>query len=272
MLSLSTRFPLRNQLEIPALGLGVYQSPPGEATRQAVQAALAAGYRQIDTASLYGNEADVGAAVRASGLAREDIFVTTKLWNSDHGKALKAFEQSLSRLGLDYVDLYLIHWPVHGLRGAAWQTLEKLYEQGRCKAIGVSNYTVRHLKELLAGCRIPPMVNQVEFHPFLYQRELLEFCRAQQIQLQAYSPLTRGERLHDPRITRIAAAHGKSPAQVLIRWCLQHEVICLPKSIQPERIRANAEVYDFSLSEAEMAALDACNEFLHTCWDPTNAP
>lgn len=265
---------LSNQVTLPMLGLGVYQSPPGAITRQAVLDAIQAGYRQIDTAALYGNEADVGAAVRACGLPREQLFVTTKLWNSDHGQrqALAACQRSLTTLGLDYIDLYLIHWPVPGLREASWQALETLYAEGKVRAIGVSNYTVRHLRELLQRCKVRPMVNQVEFHPFLYQSELLAFCRSEGIQLQAYSPLTRGEKLADPRILAIAAAHGKSPAQILIRWCLQHEVVCLPKSIHTERIRQNAEVFDFSLSAAEMTTLDSCNQFLHTCWDPTHAP
>lgn len=264
---------LSNQVSIPLLGLGVYQSPPGSPTRQAVLKAIESGYRQIDTASLYGNEADVGAAINSCGLPREELFVTTKLWNADHGhkQALQAFETSLKRLGLDYIDLYLIHWPVHGLRQASWQALEQLYQSGRVRAIGVSNYTIRHLKELLATCQIAPMVNQVEFHPFLFQQELLAFCHTQQIQLQAYSPLTRGQRLQDPRILELAQRHSKSPAQILIRWCLQHQVVCLPKSIQSERIAANAAVFDFELSNEEMAQLNACNEFMHTCWDPTNA-
>jgi diketogulonate reductase-like aldo/keto reductase len=236
--------------------------------------ALEAGYRHIDTASLYGNEADVGQAIRRSGIPREQIFVTTKLWNSDHGtrQAVKACEQSLQRLGLEYLDLYLIHWPVHGLRLASWQALEQLYSQGRVRAIGVSNYTVRHLQELLAYARIAPLVNQVEFSPFLYQRELLDFCQQQQIQLQAYSPLTRGERLNDPRVQAIAEVYHKSPAQILIRWCLQHGVVCLPKSVHKQRILANAQVFDFELSPEHMAALDGLNEFLHTCWDPTHVP
>lgn len=259
---------------MPMLGLGVYQSPPGATTRQAVLAAIEAGYRHIDTAALYGNEADVGAAVKACGLPREQLFVTTKLWNSDHGhkQALQACELSLRTLGLEQIDLYLIHWPVSGLRGASWQALEQLYAEGKVRAIGVSNYTVKHLKELLKSCQVKPMVNQVEFHPFLYQRELLAFCREQGIQLQAYSPLTRGERLGDPRVTALAARYGKTPAQILIKWCLQHGVVCLPKSIHTDRIRQNAEVFDFELGAADMALLDSCNEFLHTCWDPTNAP
>ena len=264
---------LTNGVTMPMLGLGVYQSPPGAPTRQAVLDAIEAGYRQIDTAALYGNEADVGAAVKACGLPREQLFVTTKLWNSDHGhkQALQACERSLRTLGLAQIDLYLIHWPVSGLRGASWQALEQLYAAGKVRSIGVSNYTVKHLKELLKSCQIKPMVNQVEFHPFLYQRELLEFCQEQGIQLQAYSPLTRGERLGDPRVTALAARYGKTPAQILIKWCLQHSIVCLPKSIHSDRIRQNAEVFDFTLSAADMAALDACNEFLHTCWDPTNA-
>lgn len=259
---------------MPILGLGVYQSQPGKETQAAVEAALEAGYRHIDTASLYANEADVGLAIQATGIKRQEIFVTTKLWNSDHGQkqTLKAFDKSLNKLKLDYLDLYLIHWPVHGLRQDTWKAFETLYQQGLCKAIGVSNYTQRHLTELLNQSEIAPMVNQVEFSPFLYQQELLKFCVQHQIQLQAYSPLTRGQKLNDSRVLQIAAHHGKSSAQILIRWCIQHQVVCLPKSVQKDRIIANAEVFDFELSASEMAQLDACNSFFRTCWDPSNAP
>ncbi len=265
---------LSNQVNMPILGLGVYQSQPGKETQAAVEAALEMGYRHIDTASLYGNEEDVAYAIQATGIKRETIFVTTKLWNSDQGMkpALKAFDKSLKNLNLDYLDLYLIHWPVHGLRHDSWKAFEKLYQQGLCKAIGVSNYTQRHLTELLSTCDTKPMVNQVEFSPFLYQQDLLAFCQQNRIQLQAYSPLTRGQKLQDPRVLSIAAAHGKSSAQILIRWCIQHQVVCLPKSVQKDRIFANSQVFDFELSPTQMAELDACNEFLHTCWDPSNAP
>lgn len=248
--------------EIPWLGLGVYLTPPGEVTLRAVKDALDVGYRHIDTATLYGNEADVGAAVRESGLAREEVFVTTKLWYTDHGydAALAATQKSLERLALGWIDLYLIHSPrapSPEARLDSWRALERLRRDGVCRAIGVSNYSVRHLEELRAASDTVPAVNQVEMHPFVYDPELERYCADRGILLEAYSPLTRGQRLSDPEIGRIAAAHGKSPAQVLVRWGLQHGMVEIPKSVHRERIRENADVFDFALSAAEMARLDA---------------
>jgi diketogulonate reductase-like aldo/keto reductase len=266
-----SRISLRGGVEIPRLGLGVYQIRPGRTTQRAVLAALECGYRHIDTAGMYGNERDVGQTLRESGIPRRDVFVTTKLWNDDHGKARaeRALQRSLDQLGLHYVDLYLIHWPVPRLRAETWKALCAAREKGLCRAIGVSNYTVRHLEELLASGDEAPAVNQVEFHPFLYQRALLEFCRGQGIALEAYSPLTRGRRLRDRRVLAIAERHGKSPAQVLIRWALEHGLVVIPKSARPDRIAENADVFDFSLSPDERAALDGLDEGLRTCWDPT---
>lgn len=271
MLTLTSTAKLANGVEIPYLGLGVYASAPGHETLNAVLSALETGYRHIDTARIYNNEADVGQAIRESGLPREQVFVTTKLWNSDHGfdNALKACSESLNRLGLDYVDLYLIHWPVEGHRAETWKALEKLMDDGYCRAIGVSNFTIRHLNELTAGARVAPLVNQVEFSPFLYQRELLEYCRSHNIQLEAYSPLTRGQRLNHPAVVQIAQRHGKSPAQILIRWALEHRIVVIPKSVNPERIQENAEVFDFVLSQEDLKLLDSLNEDFRTCWDPT---
>jgi diketogulonate reductase-like aldo/keto reductase len=265
---------LNNGVEMPRLGLGVYQTRPGKETRAAVEWALEAGYRHLDTAALYANEADVGRAVRESGLAREGVFVTTKLWNSDHGyeAALRAFDESLTRLGLEFVDLYLIHWPVERHRSDTWRALEKLYAEGRCRAIGVSNYMIRHVDEVLAAGEVTPTVNQVEFSPFLYQRDLLEHCHARGIRMEAYSPLTKGERLGDARLSAIARRYGKSTAQLLIRWALQRDVVVIPKSADRARIRENADVFDFEISTGDMTALDALNEGLHTSWDPTDAP
>ena len=265
---------LHGGVEIPRLGLGVYMVRPGAPTRQAVAAALAAGYRHVDTARMYRNERDVGRAVRQSGIPRSEIFVTTKLQNRDHGydRALRAFDHSLEALGLDYIDLYLIHWPVEGRRTETWKALCALLEDGRCRAIGVSNYTREHLEELLEVSPVRPAVNQVEFSPFLFQRGLLEFCAENDIQLEAYSPLTRGERLGEPVLRDVGRSHGKSPAQVLIRWALQHELVVIPKSARPERIRENLEVFDFELGDAEMARLDALDEGYRTCWDPTREP
>lgn len=256
------------------LGLGVWQMRDEGETKRACLHALKAGYRHIDTAAFYGNEKDVGAAVRESGIPREQIFVTTKLWNDDHGydKAIRAFNESFKKLNIGPVDLYLIHWPEPGLRKDSWRALETLYDEGRCRAIGVSNYTVRHLNELLGHCRIKPMVNQVEFHPFLYQRKPLEFCRENKIILESYSPLTKGQRLNEPAITAIAKRYNKSNAQIMIRWVLQHGVVVLPKSSDPKRINENADVFDFSITDDDMNAIDALNEDWRCSWDPTNEP
>ncbi len=271
---IGSRITLNNAIEMPRLGLGVFRTRQGAETRNAVREALAAGYRLVDTAALYGNEREVGEAIRASGLPREEVFVTTKLWNSDHGydPALRAFDESLAALGLDYVDLYLIHWPVPGLRFDSWRALETLLADGRCRAIGVSNYTIAHLTGLLEASDTLPAVNQVEFHPFLFQRELLDFCRAKGVQLEAYSPLAKAARLQDPQIDRIARRHARTPAQVLLRWSLQHDLVVIPKSARRERIRENADVFDFELDAADMRELDALDEGHRTAWDPTHAP
>ncbi len=224
-----------------------------------MRAALDCGYRLIDTAKIYGNERDVGIAVRESGVPRKEVVVTTKLWNSDQGyeSAIHACQQSLRELNLDYVDLYLIHWPASSRRGESWRALVELRKEGLCRSIGVSNYMIPHLRELLAESEVVPAVNQVEFHPFLFQKDLLEFCRARGILIEAYSPLTRGQRLNDPRFVAIASRYGRSPAQILLRWALEHGVVPIPKSSRPERIRENAAVFDFSLAPADMKALDA---------------
>ena len=273
-LTLRSCIRLNDGNEIPVLGLGVWQAAPGKETRRAVGHALEIGYHLIDTASLYGNEQDVGAAVRESGIPREKIFVTTKLWNNDHGyeAALRAFERSRQELGLDYVDLYLIHWPVPRLRHESWKALLRLREEGRVRSIGVSNYTIRHLQELLPATPLPPSVNQVEFHPFLYQRELLEFGQSHGIQLEAYSPLARGRRLKDPVLLEIAARTARTPAQVLIRWSLQHGLVVIPKSVRPERIRENAAVFDFELKPKDMERLDSLDERSHVAWNPDDLP
>jgi diketogulonate reductase-like aldo/keto reductase len=274
---LSSRVKLSQGPEIPVLGLGVFQSPPGPVTRQAVLWALAAGYRLIDTAAMYGNEADVGAAVRESGIPREEVFVTTKLWHTDLGyaSAKRAFKESLDRLGLGYIDLYLIHWPRADspqVRLDTWRALEEIHEGGTCRAIGVSNYSIRHLEEL-AKARIPPAVNQVEFHPFVYDPELVEYCRAHRIQLEAYSPLTRNRRIDDPTIAEVAQAHARSPAQVMIRWGLQHGLVEIPKSVHQDRIEENTRVFDFSLSDADMKRLDGLRDKQRvTQWDPAQIP
>jgi diketogulonate reductase-like aldo/keto reductase len=261
---------LSGGVSIPVIGLGVYQSPPGEPTRRAVRDAIAAGYRHVDTARIYDNEEDVGAAIRESGVPREEIFVTTKLWNADHGydRALRACDASLKRLGVDYVDLYLIHWPVKSLRKDTWRAMKKLRDDGKARAVGVSNYTVRHLDELDDA----PAVNQIELHPFLHPKDIVAWCKDHGTAIEAYSPLTRGERLDDATVVAIAKEHARTPAQILIRWGLQHGFVSLPKSVKRTRIVENAEVFDFELTPADMKKLDSLNEDLHTCWDPTDAP
>jgi diketogulonate reductase-like aldo/keto reductase len=293
---IDAKLALNDGRKIPRLGLGVWRISNGKKCGEAVLAAFEAGYRHIDTASFYGNEESVGAAVRASDISREEIFVTTKLWNSDHASPERALETSLRRLKLDYVDLYLIHYPVPQ-RLRSWRALEKLQQQGKARSIGVSNFTIRHLTELLAQTDIVPAVNQVEFHPYLYQRELLEFCVARGIVIEAYSPLTQGERLSDRKLLAVAkkypraspsparrmmkipfmsdASRGdgtRSTAQILIRWAIQHDLVVIPKSANPSRIRENAEVFDFEITDEDMRTLDRFNENLRTCWDPTNAP
>lgn len=256
---------------MPWLGLGVYRLTGGGPCVRAVTHALSVGYRHVDTAALYGNEEDVGRAVRESGVPRSEVFVVTKLWNSDQGyaSAIKACNASLAKLKLDYIDLYLLHWPEPGKRLDSWRALVELRKQGKCRSIGVSNFTIAHLEELLAASEVTPAVNQVEFSPFLYQRSLLDFCRARAIQLEAYCPLTRGEKLKDPVAGGIARRHGKTPAQVLLRWALQHQVVVIPKSARTERISENAGIFDFTLDERDMAELDALDTGYRTCWDPT---
>jgi methylglyoxal/glyoxal reductase len=277
-MDITSTLTLNNGAQIPRLGLGVYLAGAGRATEDAVRWALEAGYRHIDTASVYRNEPEVGVALRdaiqAGQIEREEVFVCTKLWNDNHGSeaALRAFDVSLRRLGLEYVDLYLIHWPVERLRRESWRALEHILAEGRARAIGVSNYTVRHLTELLDHANIIPAVNQVELHPFLQQRELVEFCEKAGIVVEAYSPLTKGQKLGDPQLAAIAAETGRTPAQVLIRWSLQKGCVVIPKSSNERRLVENATVFDFELSEAQMAGLDALEANLHTAWDPAGVP
>jgi len=273
-LSIQSRVKLNNGVEMPMLGLGVWQMAQGAETQRAVKYALESGYRLIDTAKLYANERDVGIAVRESGVPRDEVFVTTKLWNTDHGyePAIKAFNRSMRELGFDYIDLYLIHWPVNPLRKDSWRALEKLLEEGKCRAIGVSNYTVGHLQELLRTSSTPPAVNQVEFSPFLFQEDLLDFCRDHSIQPEAYSPLTKGMRLNDPKLRPFSVKYHKTTAQILIRWALQHGIVAIPKSSRPERIMENSQVFDFEISSDDMKTLNALGEDYRTSWDPTDVP
>jgi diketogulonate reductase-like aldo/keto reductase len=265
---------LNNGAKMPQLGLGVYQVSPGESTVAATSAAISIGYRHIDTARFYRNERDVGRAVAESGVPREQIFVTTKLANDDHGydQTLRAFDQALRDLGFQYVDLYLIHWPVHGKRRDSWRAMERLYREGRCRSIGVSNYTIRHLEELLGESEVVPAVNQVELSPFLPQVKLRDFCQAKGIQVESYSPLTQGQKLSHGTVVSIAKKHGRTPAQVMLRWAVEHGLVVIPKSVRAERIEENAKIFDFALDQKDLTALDGLDENFRTCWDPTNAP
>ncbi|KAL3697293.1 hypothetical protein R1sor_011369 [Riccia sorocarpa] len=252
--------------------LGVAKS--GEATLEAVLVALKNGYRHIDTAQFYGNEADVGKAVRESGIPREEIFVTTKLWQTDQGyeKCLLRFETSLKQLGLDYVDLYLVHSPLSAERLDTWRAMEQLLQSGKARSIGVSNYGIHHLKELFDNCKVRPSCNQLELHPYSTRTELVSFCQKEGIVLEAYTPLTLGQKLNDPGVVEIAKRYNKSTAQLLIKWCLQKGFVVLPKSVTPSRIIENISVFDFEISKEDIAKLDSFDEYLVTHWDPTTAP
>lgn len=265
---------LRTGAILPRVGLGVFRAPSGEVTRQAVRTALSLGYRHVDTASVYGNEADVAEAIRESGLSRREVFVTTKLWNEDQGfdATLRAFDASLARMGFDEVDLFLLHWPVPRKRLDSWKALERLHVEGRARAIGVSNFMPSHLEELLAHANVVPAVNQVEASPFLQQRELRALCDRHGIVVSAYSPLTKGQRLDHPVVRAAAAELRRTPAQVLLRWGLESGLVVLPKSTHADRLAENLAVFDFALGEAQKAALDALEEGLVTGWDPRGRP
>ncbi|MFD3513326.1 aldo/keto reductase [Streptomyces sp. NPDC058657] len=262
---------LNNGVTMPQLGFGVFQVPDQDTTA-AVLAALHAGYRSIDTAAVYGNERGVGRALAESGIARDELFVTTKLWNADQGydAALAAFDASLDKLGLDHVDLYLIHWPAPASNRYTdtWRALEKLLADGRTRAIGVSNFQPAHLERLLSGASVVPAVNQIELHPGLQQRELREFHARHGIVTEAWSPLAQGAVLKDEAITAVAAAHGKSPAQVVLRWHLQTGNVVIPKSVTEARIRENLDVFGFVLSEREVDAIGALDRGMRTGPDP----
>jgi diketogulonate reductase-like aldo/keto reductase len=266
LFTLDSRVVLNKGVEIPRLGLGVYQSHPGKTTENAVKYALMIGYRLIDTAQLYGNEEDVGRALRKSGVNRDEVFITSKVWNSDQGyeSTLQACNKSLQRLGLSYLDLYLIHWPVPGMSEETWKAMIRLLREQKTRAIGVSNYDIDDLSQLMQSSDVLPAVDQVEFHPFLYQERLLRFCEKNGIQMEAYSPLTRGMRISHPTIVAVANKYRKTPAQVLIRWSLQHGLVVIPKSVHEERILENSKVFDFELEPEDMEHLNSLNENLRT--------
>ncbi|RIX54006.1 aldo/keto reductase [Paenibacillus nanensis] len=262
---------LSNGVSMPWLGLGVWKVKDDGEAETTVKAAIDAGYRAVDTAAIYENEAGVGAGLRASGVPRDQIFVTTKVWNANQGydTSLAAFEESLNKLGMDYVDLLLIHWPVKGKYKDTWRALEQIYREGKAKAIGVSNFQIHHLEDVMASAEIAPMVNQVEYHPLLTQEPLLAFCKANKIQLTAWSPLMQGN-LDIPLLAEIGAKHGKSPAQVVLRWDLQNGVVTIPKTTTPSRLVENAGIFDFELTAEEMAQISALNQNKRFGADPDN--
>jgi len=271
VLSINSRLKLNNGKNIPMLGYGTWQIPDGQKVEECVFTALMDGYRLIDTAKIYENEIGVGKAIKKaieSGIPREEIYVTTKLWNGDHDNVEEAFNESLKKLGLDYIDLYLIHWPVIGKRIATWKIFEKLLETGKVKSIGVSNFTIPQLQELMNNSKIVPATNQVEFSPWLYQKELLDFCNKNNIVLEAYSPLTRGKMLNDKRLAIIAKKYDRSPAQMILRWAIQQDIVVIPKSTDPKKIVENSQLYDFEIEKKDIETINSFNENKRFCWNP----
>lgn len=262
---------LHNGVKMPWLGLGVWRVNEGDEVENSVKAALKAGYRSVDTAAVYKNEEGVGKALKEAGVPREELFITTKVWNADQGyeSTLAAFEESRQKLGLEYLDLYLIHWPVKGKYKETWKALEKLYRDGSVRAIGVSNFQVHHLQDIMADAEIKPMVNQVEYHPLLTQQELLSFCKDNHIQLEAWSPLMQGN-LDQPLLKELAQKYGKSPAQIVLRWDLQNGVVTIPKTITESRIIENSQVFDFELSSEDIEKLSSLNQNKRFGPDPDN--
>lgn len=267
---------LHNGVKMPWFGLGVFKVEEGPELVNAVKVSIKHGYRSIDTAAIYENEEGVGQGIREglkeAGISREDLFVTSKVWNADLGyeSTIAAYEKSLKKLGLEYLDLYLIHWPVEGKYKEAWRALETLYKEGKVKAIGVSNFQIHHLKDLMADAEVKPMVNQVECHPRLTQKEVQAFCKEQGIQLEAWSPLMQGELLDNEVLQAIATKHGKSVAQVILRWDLQNGIVTIPKSTKEHRIIENSSVFDFELTEEEMNQIDGLNQNHRVGPDPDN--
>ena len=271
--SLKENVRLNNGTEIPGLGLGVFQIPD-EDTAEVVKKGIITGYRLIDTAQIYGNETGTGLGIKeglaATGLSREDLFVTSKLWNNHltYKETINTFEETLDRLALDYLDLYLIHWPGNNAFKESWQAMEDLYEAGKIKAIGVSNFEIHQLEDLLSYAKVVPVINQVELHPKLSQQALRDFCEKHNINIQAWSPLMQGKLLTEPAIVEIAEKHQKTPAQVILRWDIQQDILLVVKSVHEQRMQSNAAVFDFELDDADMSRLNELNESLRSGPDP----
>ncbi|PYF08335.1 aldo/keto reductase [Ureibacillus chungkukjangi] len=276
MKNLQATTTLHNGVKMPWFGLGVFKVEEGPELVNAVKAAIKNGYRSIDTAAIYGNEEGVGKGIKEglqeAGISREELFVTSKVWNADLGyeSTLAAFETSLAKLDLEYLDLYLIHWPVEGKYKDAWRALETLYKEGRIKAIGVSNFQIHHLEDLMKDAEIKPMINQVEYHPRLTQKEVQAFCKENGIQLEAWSPLMQGQLLDNETLQEIASKYNKSVAQIILRWDLQNGVVTIPKSTKEHRIIENADVFDFELTGEDMKLIDGLNQNHRVGPDPDN--
>ncbi len=273
-MDISSKVKLNNGVEMPWLGLGVFRSEDGAEVENAVKTALHNGYRSIDTASVYQNERGVGNGIKESGVKREDIFLTSKVWNNEQGYqgTLKAFESSSDRLQTEYLDLYLVHWPKGKKSVETWKALEELYEKGKIKAIGVSNFLVHHLEEFLPECKVLPAVNQVEFHPELIQPELLEYCKGKGIQMEAWAPIMKGRVNDISELKEIGDKYGKTAVQVVLRWDIQKGVVTIPKSVTPVRIIANANIFDFELSNEDMAKIDSLDKNNRIGFHPDKIP
>ncbi len=276
MENLQSKTILYNGVEMPWFGLGVFKVEEGPELVEAVKTAIKEGYRSIDTAAIYGNEKSVGEGIRIgleeAGISREDLFITSKVWNTDQGyeTTLAAYEKSLKKLELDYLDLYLVHWPVEGKYKETWRALETLYKEDRVRAIGVSNFQIHHLNDVMKDAEIKPMINQVEYHPRLTQKELQNFCIEQGIQMEAWSPLMQGQLLDNETLQEIAGKYGKTTAQIILRWDLQNRVVTIPKSTKKHRIIANADIFKFELTKEDMERIDALNENRRVGPDPDN--
>ena len=261
---------IRGNIEMPWMGFGTYKIKEGSEVVDSVKWAIEAGYRSIDTAALYQNEEGVGKAIKDSSISRGDIFLTSKVWNSDQGfdQTIKAFNSSLKKLGTDYLDLYLIHWPVVGKYKETWHAMENLHKEGKIRAIGVSNFLVHHLQDLMSYASVVPAVNQVEFHPYLQQPELQKFCRKNEIRLEAWSPIMKGKVSNIKELIEIGKKYGKTPAQVTLRWEQQKGIVVIPKSVHRERILENADIFDFDLTEEEIEKIDAIDKHERLGPDP----